>query len=475
MAAFPALFGLLMAAVVTGQVVDITPEHAVIRPGGNLTVLCKVSYPIDSCRVTVGTTQYRLIPGNLDGDITYAGDGLNFGECGVLIKNIKEAWNGNISCTLPPQTGNIEISRFMRLVVARAPGEPHLITPNEPSFREGYGFMAQCVVPSGRPAAKITWYMNEEILLTGVHEPMTILEPGTDLVTVTQNVSRTLSVDDDTKMLRCKVEHEALDKPTEAKRQLIVYYPPKRLDPSATITIFGLKLGVEGKLNVTIRSNPEPRAQWTIGDLRLVAPQSTEALNALAPIPMENGYYNITLVLSTVTKEDVERSYYLQVGNDFGNEEFIVRISTMDEPAGVELDTGAIVGIVIGVLVVLIAIFLVVLAYATDRWCFAGRRRDSPRSSGESSDTESAVGGRERSRIAQLSARMRSVLPKAKDKVQATETQQDTEDKPLSDDKKGVVYAELALGERTATEKPPPPSTEYAEIVYNNQPKENKE
>ncbi|KAH9633311.1 hypothetical protein HF086_007659 [Spodoptera exigua] len=46
---------------------------------------------------------------------------------------------------------------------------------------------------------------------------------------------------------------------------------------------------------------------------------------------------------------------------------------------------------------------------------------------------------------------------------------------PLSDDKKGVVYAELALGEQTSTEKPPPPSTEYAEIVYTDQPKDNKE
>lgn len=46
---------------------------------------------------------------------------------------------------------------------------------------------------------------------------------------------------------------------------------------------------------------------------------------------------------------------------------------------------------------------------------------------------------------------------------------------PLSEEKKGVVYAELALGEQPAA-KPPPPSTEYAEIVYTEQPpKENKE
>lgn len=45
---------------------------------------------------------------------------------------------------------------------------------------------------------------------------------------------------------------------------------------------------------------------------------------------------------------------------------------------------------------------------------------------------------------------------------------------PLSEEKKGVVYAELALGDQTA-DKPQPPSTEYAEIVYTDQPKEAKE
>ncbi|XP_075988585.1 fasciclin 3 isoform X2 [Anticarsia gemmatalis] len=478
MAAIPALFGLLMVAVVTGQNVDITPREAVRRIGDELTVLCKVPYPIDSCRMTVGSTSYRLIPENREGDVIYTGQGLKQGECGALIKNIKEEWNGNISCVLPPQSGSIEISGTMRLLVARAPSPPHLNSPPQPAFSEGDGFTAQCVVPNGRPAAKITWFLGTEELLAGLHQSVLTSDPGSDLVTISQNVSRTLSMDDDNKMLVCRAEHEALENYMEAKRQLVVRYPPKRLDSAGTITIFGLKLGAEGRLNVTVRANPPPVAEWTVGDTRVVAPHIADngAFTALEPLLLGNGFYNITLILSTIAKEDVERTYYLRVSNDLGRDEFAVRISTMDEPAGVELDTGAIVGIVIGVLVVLIAIFLVVLAYATDRWCFAGRRRDNPRSSGESSDTESAVGGRERSRIAQLSARMRAVLPKAKDKVQATETQMDTEDKPLSDDKKGVVYAELALGEQTATEKPPPPSTEYAEIVYNDQPpKETKE
>ncbi|XP_052739003.1 fasciclin-3 isoform X7 [Bicyclus anynana] len=469
MAALPALFGLLMAVVVTGQNLDITPREAVRRVGDDLTVLCKVPYPIDACRMTVGTTSYRLIPNNQEEEIVYAGQGLQHGECGAHIKHIKEEWNGNISCTLPPQTGQIEVIGTMRLLVAKAPANPQLISPPQPAFREGDGFMAQCIVPNGRPAAKITWYLDEVQLLAGIHQPVITSEPGSDLKTISQNVSRTLAPEDNGQKLVCRAEHEALDGPREAARQLVVHYPPKRLE-SGPITIFGLKLGGEGRLNVTIRANPAPTTEWTVGDLVLIPPRSNEdgSITALEPLHLGGGFYNVTLVLARVAKEDVERTYYLRVTNDLGREEFAVRLSTMDEPAGVELETGAIVGIVIAVLILLIAIILVVFAKATGRWFFAGSRgRDHTKSSGESSDTESAAG--QRSRLSALSARVRAVLPRGRDRVQATEPIPEVEDKALAEEKKGVVYAELALGDQNA-EKPPPPSTEYAEIVYTDQP-----
>lgn len=381
MAVVPALFGLLLAAIVSGQVVDITPREAVRRIGDQLSVLCKVPYPIDSCRMTVGTTSYRLIPDNQQGEVVYAGQGLKAGECGALIKNIREEWNGNITCVLPPPSGSIELVGTMRLQVARAPGEPILESPQQPTFRDGEKFIARCVVPNGRPAAKITWFLGNEELLHGTYQPVVTVEPGSDLETISQNVSRTLTDEDDTKILVCRAEHEALVKPMEVRRQLIVQYPPKRQE-SGTITIFGLKLGAEGRLNVTVRANPKPRAEWTLADQILVAPRQSDNgdFTALEPLLLGNGYYNITLIVARITKEDVDRTYYLRVDNELGREEFAVRISTMDEPAGVELDTGAIVGIVVGVLILLVAVFLVVFAFATDRWCFAGRshRTDIP-------------------------------------------------------------------------------------------------
>lgn len=48
-----------------------------------------------------------------------------------------------------------------------------------------------------------------------------------------------------------------------------------------------------------------------------------------------------------------------------------------------------------------------------------------------SSDTESAVGGVQRSRLANLGARVRAALPLGRDKVQATEAQPEDNDEKV--------------------------------------------
>ncbi|XP_063392546.1 fasciclin-3-like isoform X4 [Cydia fagiglandana] len=484
MAAFPA-FLLLFVAVVSGQI-QITPREAVRQVGESLDVLCKVNYPISFCRVEIGRESYT-IPSNspAPGDPTYYGRGLQEGECGAHITNIKEAWNGDVYCSVPQQIGSREIKQSMKLIVARPPGNPELIvSPKQNELKEGETIRAICRVPRGRPAANITWHLGDEEILNGLKPPVisNSSEPG--LEDVTQELNKVLTADDDKKQLACRVSHLGLNRPLEARRQLDVQYPPRRADGSSDeqITIFGLKIQEDGRLNVTVRSNPEPSVEWKVSDVTLVPghpnshPNENSVWTALHPLRLPqdevhgSGYYNVTLVLSPVTSEDVERNYFLTLSNRHGEKRLMVKLSTLEQPAGMELEAGAIVGIVVGVLILLLAVFLVVFAKATDRWCFAGGRgRDHTKNSGES-DTESAVGGRP-SRLANLGARVRSVLPRGKDKVQATEPQAD---KPLAEEKKGVVYAELALGEQTS-DKPQPPSTEYAEIVYTEQPKETRE
>lgn len=66
--------------------------------------------------------------------------------------------------------------------------------------------------------------------------------------------------------------------------------PPKRTEPGP-ITIFGLKLGAEGRLNVTVRANPPPYVEWTVGDQRLTPLRVSEdgTITALEPEALVSG------------------------------------------------------------------------------------------------------------------------------------------------------------------------------------------
>lgn len=66
-------------------------------------------------------------------------------------------------------------------------------------------------------------FLDEVQLLAGVHQPIITSEPGSDLQTISQNVSRNLSPEDNGKKLTCRSEHEALNGPKEAARQLNVH------------------------------------------------------------------------------------------------------------------------------------------------------------------------------------------------------------------------------------------------------------
>ncbi|KAJ8707630.1 hypothetical protein PYW07_011307 [Mythimna separata] len=338
--------------------VEITPREAVRRIGDELTILCRVPHPIDFCvgciiiillkkpetnfstkiRMTVGTISYRLEPEDKQGNIFYAGKGLKAGECGALIKNIEKEWNGNISCVVPPPSGDIELVGTMSLLVASPPRDPILFSnPTKNIFREGDQFKARCLVPDSRPAAKITWFLGSEELHAGKKQPVVTSDETSDLQTISQRIFRTLMDEDDGKILVCRVEHEALMRPKEARKLMIVQYPPKRQD-TGVINIIGLKLGAEARLNVTVRANPLPFAEWTVKDQVLKA-RSTQIgsgkLVTVEPLLLghgTHGYYNISLVVQNLTEEDLKRTYYLCVYNNLGREEFTFRISTSDKP-----------------------------------------------------------------------------------------------------------------------------------------------
>lgn len=137
------------------------------------------------------------------------------------------------------------------------------------------------------------------------------------------------------------------------------------------VDIYGLVLGQTAFVNVTVGANPRPRTEWIVAGLPI--PQGTQIgrYESNEPVDLGNGQFNVTLTIASLTLEDTTKNYYLKASNQYGTQDYTIRISSSEEEASI-LDTGSIVGIVVAIAVVLIAVVLIIFARVTGRWCFGG-------------------------------------------------------------------------------------------------------
>lgn len=146
-----------------------------------------------------------------------------------------------------------------------------------------------------------------------------------------------------------------------------------RPQPLQENRVYGLPLGQTALINVTITANPRPRIEWSIDGI--VIPQGTqnERYESYQPVDLGNGTYNVTLAVAGLTVEDTAKTYYLKASNEFGIQDYSVLISSSPHVDATGIDTGSIIGIIVGVAILLIIISVIVFARATGKWCFSGK------------------------------------------------------------------------------------------------------
>ncbi|XP_071565619.1 fasciclin-3 isoform X2 [Temnothorax nylanderi] len=504
--------------------VDIDPKkETAVRVGESLQILCSAQQPLRVCRVEIpgeGSIVLNANDASEDG-IEYYGNGLNSGQCGVRIAKVKENHDGIFKCSLTVVKARQESTASLKIIVARPPNNPDLRI-NRGSlggnrFRKGEKLEISCSATSGRPAANVSLFLDDEPI---GEERNTFYDTNIDDNSLAvQNASRSLEWTDNGKTLKCVANHIALDKPKVSTMQLQVFYPPQ---PHATFERFGYVVGRQGIINITINAHPRPRFTWRVNDEKIDEgrPDESNRLETSTAVDLGKGAWSVILTIDSVQKSDTEKEYALEATNSEGSYEYRIVLSTSSEPAGVDLDAGSIIGIVVGVLVLVLIIFLVIFARATGRWCFAGH--SSTRNLGESdfadpatgvsllhlgkskttadvvrkrSDTESA-GRYSRSEVDGASSRgqrkprinLSRFFGKNKDKVSGADTdtmktvvtvddeklqtaepagQEGRTNPPASEG--GIVYAELDLTQQqqgAAPRRINEDKTEYAEILY---------
>ncbi|XP_034182931.1 fasciclin 3 isoform X3 [Osmia lignaria lignaria] len=498
------LIALLCSTAVKGSksnlVVDIEPKRqTAVRLGESLQILCRVGRPLQVCRVEIPGEDGGMVlsKGQPPEDgIEYYGEGTEAGQCGVHIAKIKEIHDGIFKCTLTPTDSRAEVQASVKIIVAKPPSNPELHTSpgsyGRNIYRKGEKLEVSCSAPSGRPAANVSLFLDDEPI--GNEERPTIYDSNVDDNSLAvQNASRSLDWTDNGKILRCVASHIALDKPKATTMQLQVYYPPQ--PQPQPIERFGYVIGRQGIVNVTVYANPRPRFLWRVNEEKINEgrPDESNRLETSSAVDLGRGAWSAILRIDSVQKSDTEKAYILEARNDEGANEYRIVLSTSTEPAGVDLDAGSIIGIVVGALVLILIVFILIFARATGRWCFAGT--STSRNLGESSDTESAgrysrtevdgssKGGRKsRISLSRLFKRnkdkvsgadtdtMRTVVTVDDEKLQTSlATPQENKSNP-STGEGGIVYAELDLTQQQQGVVTPrvlnEDKTEYAEILY---------
>ncbi|XP_030384142.1 fasciclin-3 isoform X3 [Scaptodrosophila lebanonensis] len=376
---FAFLAAILTEATTYGQV-NVEPNTALLNEGDRTELLCRYGRAINYCRIEIPGEQKVL---NLSPEwsktpgFTYYGAGLNAGQCGVSIERVKASNNGQVKCSLGVE--GEELSGTIDLVVALRPQQPIIELISKPDregfFNENTLFNARCIVRDGRPPANITWYIDDMPAQKRV-TPLEILSTPTndnvELSTSVQEIQFHLAPEDSNRKLVCRSHHQTDREsvpPQEAAYIINVRYAPVRQEEAL---VYGLYLEHTAIVNMTIRSSPTPRIEWTIDGA--VVPQGTtnDRFSAYEPQYLGNDYYNVTLAIAGLTLEDTTKIYNLRASNALGSTDYQVRISSSSRPPSTGLDVAAIVGIVVAVAVLVLIVLLVLFARATGRWCFGG-------------------------------------------------------------------------------------------------------
>lgn len=327
-------------AVVHGQqanrVADADPKYIATQSGEQINLLCRVAQPISTCRFTITGERLdvKLNPAWTRNDnFQYYGNGLDNGQCGVTIKSVREEYHGNATCTLDPNDGLADAVGVIEIVIAKAPQAPQLNVDNHDNLEAGEQLEAECSSVDGRPAANITWYINDQPLGPGQSEIFDSSNAETTYYTVHSKLSHRLTPQDHTRNLICRAYHQGYKEGfMDTSLNLNVNFRPVAL---AETIISGLELGSSANIGpITIQANPRPSVKWTVDGTVINQGEQTQRFVANEPVQVGVGLYNVSLTVIELTLQDTTRTYKLRANNAYGTTDYSIRIGGSQDVAG---------------------------------------------------------------------------------------------------------------------------------------------
>ncbi|XP_037090520.1 fasciclin-3-like isoform X2 [Pollicipes pollicipes] len=501
---------------VCGQLFSVQPRaENVARLGDSVTLECITREEVNCAwklEDAPGLSATGFINVNVPAELGIkARDPTSRTDCTIIIESVTSDHNGKYLCSPFTAAGGQEDAEFAEVIIAQKPvavefsgehaGHSELLaSADEPAS-------ITCEARDARPKAELLWYLDDVELFEGVTVEDEV-DPGSKLVTSRSTLTYQFSREDDGAGLRCAARHPGYDEQDnqEVSINIMVQYAPYR--PEGDLgTLYGFTQDQEGTVTVTSPPTPAPPSwpgRWKAAARSPPASRlrtrrfSSGVLEEVNPAEHQ---YALTLTIMPVVQSDQDVPFQLRLANAIGESTLDFRMGTGAPPppppqpaaegngptadadgAGRpnsdahngSLDGGAIAGIIVALVLLLLIIGVVVFGRSRGKWCFAAKPSDA----GAEADTESAHDektDKPEKKPFKLSNLYSSLVTKKReadvemaDNKDETKELTATEGEQASPKKEAeVVYAELVLnkdGVKTEV-RPSPEKTEYAVIV----------
>ncbi|KAK3875846.1 hypothetical protein Pcinc_019299 [Petrolisthes cinctipes] len=464
-------------------------SEIVVNPGEPLYLDCGARGDVRSCIwETEGGEIYQVqdVYENVYTGLTKP-ENTNGNECGIVVNSATMEHHGHWTCKVFV-VGNSLVGK-KNVIVTVKPTSPVLEIDDRRSLTVNGNSETpvQCSVAAARPAVTIRWFLgNRDVTVSAATE-----ETPADRGGIYKSLSvlrRSFEPADNGKVLMCSISHKTLLAPENATVPLNVIFKPAE---QPLTTFYQISPGSDYEVRFNFSANPPPiRQEWRFGEsfdnpAKIVAIPSVDGRYTTGLEELGTGMYTAKLLITDFMEDDANMEYVLIVENDMGETPYKVRLSMNEAPAET-LSGGAVAGIVIVLLIIIVALCAATYARYRQMFCFAPVTSPDPEEGKEDreehSDTESARGTTPahtatiKTRLGQLTQVFRKPKKDQETKLEDNEKKSLTKDEmtkgsPYNDrnpDEKEVVYAELDLGKGEADKKADVKAdekTEYAQIV----------
>lgn len=242
---------------------------------------------------------------------------------------MKKDHEGDAICRLDLGDGSDDVIGTIPIEIARPPNQPILFIQNDRKLEAGQVMDAECEYRDGQPHAQVSWFLGGERIIPKNPEFF-----NNETAKVISVVSHRLTVDDNLKSLVCRLEHPAFQNGfTNTSYQLNVNFQPMALSRDE-LYISGLEIGRTVDIVLRLRANPKPRLQWTIEGNSYDEGKQTNKYQVYSAELDEEGRWIAKLTVIDLSLEDTLRTYMLRASNEFGTNDYSVRIGGSAELDG---------------------------------------------------------------------------------------------------------------------------------------------